>query len=478
MGSPAIVWLRNDLRLDDHPALAEACRAGGAVLPVFIHPDADLSPCAPGAASRWWLHHSLERLDAALRARGSRLVLRRGDPAHVLEELARRTGAGSVGWERKVEPSARRDEARVREALETLGARCHACAPNLLADPETTLTKSGGPFQVFTPFWKSASAQAPSPPLPAPARIPAPDTWPASLAVEDLGLLPTPDWAAGFREAWRPGEAGAAQALADFADGALSEYPTARDLPGVEGTSRLSPHLHFGEISGRRIVHELAARAAARGGAESAAEAWIRQLYWRDFGHHMLFHFPRTETAPLRETFAAFPWRDDPDAAEAWRRGRTGYPIVDAGMRELWRTGWMHNRVRMIVASFLVKDLLLPWQTGAAWFLDTLVDADAANNTLGWQWTSGCGPDAAPYFRVFNPVLQGMKFDPDGAYVRRWAPELAGLENRWIYRPWEAPAETLRAAGVTLGRTWPHPVVDHAAARDRALAAHAHLTRR
>ncbi len=478
MGSPAIVWLRNDLRLDDHPALAEACRAGGAVIPVFIHPEGGESPCAPGAASRWWLHHSLERLDAALRAHGSRLVLRRGAPARVLEELAREAGAGAVWWERKGEPSARRDETRVRLALEALGARCHACAPNLLADPETTLTKSGGPFQVFTPFWKSASAHAPSPPLPAPARIPAPDTWPASLAVADLNLLPTPDWAAGFRGAWCPGEEGAARALARFADGALPDYPTARDLPGVEGTSRLSPHLHFGEIGARRMVQELAARSAARGGLDAAAEAWIRQLYWRDFGHHMLFHFPHTETSPLREAFAAFPWRDDPVAAEAWRRGRTGHPIVDAGMRELWHTGWMHNRVRMIVASFLVKDLLLPWQTGAAWFLDTLVDADAANNTLGWQWTAGCGPDAAPYFRVFNPVLQGMKFDPDGAYVRRWVPELAGLDNRWIHRPWEAPEDVRSAAEVTLGGNWPHPVVDHAAARDRALAAHAHLTRR
>jgi deoxyribodipyrimidine photo-lyase len=332
--------------------------------------------------------------------------------------------------------------------------------------------KSGKPFQVFTPFWKNCLAKPdPAEPLPAPARIPAPDKWPDSLPLAALELEPRIDWAAGMRAAWTPGEAGAQDRLAHFFSGAAERYGAARDIPGIEGTSRLSPHLHFGEISPRQVWH--AARLSGIAGWRESR--YLAEVGWREFAHHLLYHFPRTPVEPLRPEFARFPWRENDEALKAWQRGLTGYPVVDAGMRELWATGWMHNRVRMIVASFLVKDLLISWTEGAWWFWDTLVDADLAQNTLGWQWTAGCGADAAPYFRVFNPSGQGEKFDADGSYVRRWCPELARVPQEWLHRPWEAPAAVLAAAGVVLGRNYPKPIVDHAAARDFALKAFASL---
>jgi deoxyribodipyrimidine photo-lyase len=286
-------------------------------------------------------------------------------------------------------------------------------------------------------------------------------------------LQPTIDWAAGLRAAWTPGEAGAATTLDHFLDTGIAHYAPQRDHPARAGTSRLSPHLHFGEIGPRQLWHAVHSRAAhdRQPGVMRGAERYLRELGWREFAHHLLVHFTHTPEASLRSRFDSFPWADDAAALRAWQKGRTGYPIVDAGMRELWETGWMHNRVRMIVASFLVKDLLLSWRSGAEWFWDTLVDADLANNTLGWQWTAGCGADAAPYFRIFNPVSQGQKFDPDGAYVRRWVPALAQLPPEWIHRPWEAPAPILAAAAVRLGDTYPPPIVDRRGARQRALSA-------
>ncbi|MCC6144121.1 MAG: FAD-binding domain-containing protein, partial [Candidatus Hydrogenedentes bacterium] len=311
-------------------------------------------------------------------------------------------------------------------------------------------------------------------PLPEPEAMAAPCQWPESVPVEDLDLLPGIPWDRGIREAWTPGAAGAQAELQRFLDDALHHYANDRDRMDRPGTSRLSPHLHFGEISPRMVCHAVQQYAAVeeRSGLIAGAEAHVRQIYWREFAHHLLYHFPHTPGEPLREAFRAFPWRHDEAALRAWQHGQTGYPIVDAGMRELWATGWMHNRARMTAASFLVKHLLLPWQAGAKWFWDTLVDGDLANNTLGWQWTAGCGADAAPYFRVFNPILQGRKFDPEGDYVRRWVPEIAGLPDAYLHAPWEAPDEDARAAGVILGETYPKPIVDHAAARDRALAAY------
>ena len=466
-----IGWLRLDLRLADNPALHRAC-AEGSVLPVFIWDSEADEPWIPGSATRWWLHQSLNSLAASLRAAGSRLIIRRGPAVEALLQLAAETGANAVVWNRRYEPAAITRDTKAKDALTRAGLRAESFCSALLNEPWTVQNLSRKPFQVFTPFWRHCLAKpAPDEPLPAPDRIAAPATWPTSLSLESLELEPTHDWAGGLRSAWTPGEIGAQTRIAHFLQTAAANYAEARDVPSVEGTSRMSPHLHFGEISPRQIWHAVR-RSGHAGWRESR---FITELGWREFSHHLLFHFPHTPQEPLRAEFAYFPWRHDAANLSAWQRGRTGYPIVDAGMRELWATGWMHNRVRMIVASFLVKDLLIPWTEGAWWFWDTLVDADLAQNTLGWQWTAGCGADAAPYFRVFNPSSQGEKFDAEGSYVRRWCPELACIPQRWLHRPWEAPAEVLAAAGVVLGRNYPRPIVDHAAARIAALEAFAKL---
>ncbi len=464
MPAPCLVWFRLDLRLLDHAALTAAAERGP-VVPVFIWAPEEEGAAAPGAASRWWLHQSLTALEASLRARGSRLVIRRGPALGALRALARETGAKSVYWSRRYEPSLIARDAKVKEALRADGLAVESSNSALLFEPWEVKTGAGGPFQVFTPFWKAClNRPAPPPPLPAPARLAAPDAWPNTEALGSLALVAKTDWAAGFRTAWEPGEKGGLARLAAFADAGAGDYHEARDRMGQDGVSRLSPHLHFGEVSPRQAWDLIARRAAGAPGR--GPDTYMKELGWREFAHHLLYHFPRTATEPLRPEFARFPWRRDAKAFAAWTRGRTGYPVVDAGMRELWRTGWMHNRARMIAASFLVKDLLIDWRDGAAWFWDTLVDADLASNTLGWQWTAGCGADAAPFFRVFNPVIQGKKFDADGAYVKRWVPELAALPLDTLHEPWAADAGGLMATG-----SYPLPLVDHAQARGRALAA-------
>ncbi|MDE2305305.1 MAG: deoxyribodipyrimidine photo-lyase [Gammaproteobacteria bacterium] len=469
-----IMWFRADLRLTDHPALVAAA-AEGAVVPVFVWAPEEERAFAPGGASRWWLHHGLAALAADLRRAGSRLILRRAaDSLAELLRLARECGADRVVWSRRYEPAAVARDSLLKTSLRAAGLAAESYNAALLREPWEVRNKSGAPFQVFTPFWRHCVALGDPPaPLDAPV-LDAPARWPASLELEELDLRPRIAWDEGLREAWQPGSAAAAHRLREFVHAAFADYAEARNRPDLAATSRLSPHLHFGEIGPREIWHALRTRLEA-GRPDWRQSQFVAELGWREFAHHLLFHFPSTPSEPLRAAYGRFPWRDDPAALAAWQRGLTGYPIVDAGMRELWRTGWMHNRVRMIVASFLVKDLLLPWSEGARWFWDTLVDADLAANTLGWQWVAGCGADAAPYFRIFNPVGQGMKFDPNGDYVRRYVPELARLPSAWIHRPWEAPAEILSAAGVDLGRHYPKPIVDHAAARGRALLALASL---
>ncbi len=344
-----------------------------------------------------------------------------------------------------------------------------------MCEPWEIATKQGKPFQVFTPYWRAACGpDEPASPLPAPKHIPggSPTTAPHSEPLDALQLEPTIDWAAGMREHWHPGEVGAIERLQQFVAQSVAQYADHRDLAAVDGVSQLSPHLHFGELGPRQVWHAVQERvryAKLDSDGRRGAEAFLTEIGWREFAHHLLFHFPHTTDAPLREKFANFPWVDDHTALRRWQRGLTGYPMVDAGMRQLWRLGWMHNRVRMIVASFLVKDLLVSWREGARWFWDTLVDADLANNTLGWQWTAGCGADAAPFFRIFNPTIQGEKLDPAGDYVRRWVPELSRLPTEWIHRPWQAPADVLKLARVELDRTYPRPMVDHDIARRRAL---------
>ena len=469
--SPSIVWFRQDLRLADNPALNAAVERGAAILPLFILDDS--VDWTPSGAARWWLHHSLAALSRDLKSLGAPLCLRSGKAEDILPRLVKETSAGAVFWNRCYEPNAVARDKKLKEQLKTDGLDVASFNGALLAEPWELKTGQGEPYKVFTPFWKALQgAGAPPQPLPRPNKLDGVKSI-DSETLDDWNLLPTkPDWAGGLRERWAPGEKGAGQRLSAFLDAAAKTYKSSRDRPDHEGTSRLSPHLHWGEISPRQVWQATRHTVAAGALNDSAAEAFLRQLGWRDFSHNLLFHWPDFPEKPWREAFAAFPWQDDDETFAAWCKGRTGYPIVDAGLRQLWATGWMHNRVRMIAASFLIKDLLIPWQRGEAWFWDTLVDADLANNAAGWQWVAGCGADAAPYFRIFNPVSQGEKFDPKGDYIRRWVPEIAALPDDVIHRPWEASPEVLKKAKVTLGETYPAPMVDHKAARVRALAAY------
>ena len=470
-----IVWFRRDLRLADHSPMRAACATGEPVLPVFIwdpEEEGDAARWPTGAASRVWLHHSLAALDKALVRRGSRLLLACGPTAQVLDEIARATGATALHFNRRVEPASRALEARVTGRLAARFA-VTAHGDTLLVPVSRLATASGEPYRVFTPFWrKLREVFDPGHPQPAPSTIGAPARWPASVQLDALGLLPRNRWDIGRTEAWRIGEDAAQARLAAFATEHAEHYGARRDFPAVDGVSRLSPHLHFGEISPRQAWLAVQSAAAAAGllSVPETMLGWLRQIAWREFACHLLHHYPQTAEAPLRDEFRDFPWHDDPQALARWQRGETGFPIVDAGMRELWQTGWMHNRVRMIVASFLCKDIGAHWLAGARWFWDTLFDADLANNSLGWQWTAGCGADAAPYFRVFNPTLQSAKFDPDGTYLRRWLPELAQLPTADLHAPGQAGALTLASAGVKLGTTYPAPMLDHGVARVAALA--------
>lgn len=467
-----ILWYRQDLRTADHDALLDAC-GRGSVVPVFIWDPVGEGNWPCGGAQRWWIDRSLRMLHADLESRGSRLIIRTGDSATELLAVARECGAQRVHCSRRFEPAAMAQEEHAVQVLESAGVELARIGSNYLFDPFAIRSQTGTPYKVFTPFWRACLAQtAPDAPRPAPIQIPAPKKWPASIVVDALALKPRIAWDAGLGQAWTPGEAGGLARLKAFVAGPIGEYSSQRDIPGVHGTSMLAAHLHYGEVGPRVAWH--AAGNALRGRASefvANGEKFRAELGWREFGTHVLANFPRTAEDPLRTDYRAFPWRTDPAQLRAWQRGQTGYPIVDAGMRQLWHTGWMHNRVRMVVASFLVKHLRINWIDGARWFWDTLVDADLASNTLGWQWAGGCGADAAPYFRIFNPMTQGKKFDPEGAYVRRWVPELAGVASDYIHEPWEAPPLALSMSGVTLGETYPYPIVNHAAARDAALKA-------
>ena len=470
VSSTTVLWFTRDLRLCDHPALNAAIRRGP-VVPVFILQDDEAVRWPLGGASRWWLAQSLRALGRELAGRGSGLILRRGDPATILPLLAQETGAGAVYWTRAYEHDLIRAQEDARAALEASGVTVKRFGGRILFEPEDVATKDGAPYKVFTPFHKAILSHGDPPdPLAAPDTLSAPKTWPESDALESWDLEPTkPDWAGGLRTIWGPGEHGARERLDWFLGEAAAHYDGMRDRPDVDGTSRLSPHLTWGEISPRQVWH--AAQPHAEGGSRKGVESFLSEIVWREFSYHLLFHWPELPDTSWRAEFRDFPWDDDRKALRAWQRGKTGYPIVDAAMRQLYEIGWMHNRCRMITASFLIKDLLLPWQWGEEWFRDTLVDADLASNSAGWQWAAGSGADAAPYFRIFNPVRQGERFDPKGDYVRHYVPELANMPAKHIHAPWQAPAAVLAEAGVRLGGTYPEPIVDHSAARKRALAA-------
>ena len=423
----------------------------------------------PGAASRWWLHHSLKSLGAKLDELGAKLILRSGEPLKNLKFISEKTGARAVYWNRRYEPLIQKRDDKVAREFKKIGLEVKVFKANLLAEPNEIENKSGLPFKVFTPFWRQCLKQLnPLTPLQPPPHFEKHKLELEGHKLSKLKLKPVHNWSHGIKNVWNPGEAGASLNLKLFIKEAVKEYTKARNFPDRIGTSRLSPHLRFGEISPRQIWHAL---------KESGEENWreshyLTEIGWREFGYHLLHHFPHTINESLRPAFNRFPWKDNSDHLRIWQKGQTGYPLVDAGMRELWATGWMHNRVRMVVASFLVKHLLIHWHRGAEWFWDTLVDADLASNTQGWQWTAGCGADAAPYFRIFNPVTQSKKFDPEGSYIHRWVPELRGLKPPYLFEPWNAIDIELSAAGIRLGETYPHPIVDHSKARIRALKAY------
>ncbi|MBX9721414.1 MAG: DNA photolyase family protein [Candidatus Obscuribacterales bacterium] len=484
-----LLWFRRDLRLKDNAALSAAIETGKNIIALFVWSPEEEAPWEPSGASLVWLHHSLLVLEDALRKKGNSLLIKRGKTDGIILSLAEQFKIDQVFANKIYEPDWITRDASLEALLSERGIDFSLYPGSLLFDPSQIKTGQGNPFQVFTPFWKACLLRDSSPakPLAEPELIPAPSKLSKDLSVEELGLLPKIAWDTGIREFWRPGFLGAEEAMAEFVDDALSNYAIGRDVPSTQGTSRVSPHLHFGEITPRMIWHEVSAkmkkspsrsRPPGSPAAEkvlSSEEIYLKEIGWREFAHHVLCNFPHSANEALRRDYNKFPWSKNEAHLHAWQKGMTGYPMVDAGMRELWHTGWMHNRVRMIVASFLVKHLLQPWQDGARWFWDTLVDADLASNTLGWQWSAGSGADAAPYFRIFNPVLQGEKFDPQGIYVRKWIPELSALPDQYIHKPWTAPPLVLQAAKVELGKTYPAPIVEHTFARKRALEALSHL---
>jgi deoxyribodipyrimidine photo-lyase len=462
--STAIVLFRRDLRLQDNPALAAACAAHTRILPLYVHADSGDEPWQLGRASQWWLHHSLQALQEQLRKCGAILHLRKGNTLEVLRYVVKLCGAEAVYWNRLYEPAAVARDTHIKQALREQGIAVHSYSATLWCEPWQAETKQGEPYRVFTPYWRSVRPTLNvTAPLPKPAGV-AWATLPESLPLDALQLLPTIRWDKGLAATWHPGETGAWEALELFCDDALSHYATSRDLPARHGTSRLSAHLHFGEISPPQIfrfLHERAQRVDAR--RRPDIEPYLRELGWREFAHHLLYHFPHTATASFNPRFVDFPWAADDEAQlQRWQQGRTGIPLVDAGMRELWHTGWMHNRVRMVVASLLTKNMRQHWLHGARWFWDTLVDANLANNSLGWQWVAGCGADAAPYFRIFNPVSQARKFDPDGAYLRQWLPELRDVPIDVLHEPWADPSMARRTG-------YPLPMLDLSISRGQAL---------
>lgn len=465
--TPVIVWFRQDLRRTDNPALAAAADSGHPVLPVYILDDVNTGGWQMGAASRWWLHQSLTSLNTSLRGH---LRYFRGDAAQILMALTQDVNVAGVSWNRCYEPWRIDRDRRIKAELKKSGCSVESFNGSLLFEPQLVAKADGSPYKAFTPFFRKGCLRNGPPPrlsIEAPEFLSFDDS-PLGHELDELELMPSTRWYDSIACAWTPGETGALERLERFLDDGIRNYREGRNRPDLENVSRLSPHLHFGEISPHQIWHGANALKAI-GGPEKDIDDFQSELGWREFSNYLLYHWPALPHDNLQEKFDRFPWRDDPESLRRWQRGQTGYPIVDAGMRELWQTGYMHNRARMIVGSFLVKNLLLHWRHGEAWFWDTLVDADLANNSASWQWIAGCGADAAPYFRIFNPVTQGHKFDPKGDYARRFVPEVAGLPDRFLHSPWEAPPRVLAAAGIELGSDYPHPMVDLRASRERAL---------
>jgi len=469
-----LAWFRQDLRIADNPMLAEAGQSGCSILPVYIHDPKAAGQWAPGGASKWWLHHALQSLQKELQKTGLPFIIRSGDSLAQLEEIIADLDDNGHAVEavlagRRYEPAAVEQDTAISDALAKNDIRFDSFNSSLLIEPERVQNQSGQPFQVYTPFWKHLRTLDLQPPVKVESsRLTAPNHVPPGVEIDELSLLPDIGWDKAFPQVWNPTLAGASESLTTFVEDAVGRYRDQRDLPGVEGTSRLSPYLHFGQLSPRQVWALVHAEGKQDG---AGGQTFLKEVVWREFAFHLLHHYPDSPEVALKEAYRDFPWQPDESLLKAWQQGKTGYPLVDAGMRQLWKTGWMHNRVRMVAGSFLVKHLLQPWQDGAAWFWDTLVDADLASNTMGWQWVAGSGADAAPYFRIFNPILQSQKFDTKGKYIRRFVPELVDLPDEFIHQPWEAPDEVLQQANVRLGDNYPEPLIEHSRGRERALEA-------
>lgn len=466
----ALVWFRKDLRLQDNPSLEAALKAGKEIIPVFIWNKEEGAQWSPGAASRWWLHHTLKSLEESIGKLGGSLVLQCGKAEEILPELAKTLNADTLYFGRTYDPAGRATEKSVEEAMAGQPVAIESFNTSLLQEPWEIKNGSGRPFQVFTPYWRNCRAGVyKEPACYSLENLSFYSSSAPSLPLDKLALLPDHDWHMKLDQHWEVSEEAAHRLVQRTAEEITQFYATARNIPSMDGTSRLSPYLAWGLISPRQICK--AVLTADNEDQFIGENKYLVEIGWREFSYHLLYHFPQIPDQPLREKYAAFPWLNDDKSLRAWQFGNTGYPMVDAGMRQLYETGWMHNRVRMVVASFLVKHLLLSWQDGARWFWDTLVDADLASNTQGWQWAAGCGADAAPYFRIFNPITQGEKFDGKGEYARKWIPSLKELPDKWIFKPWEAPPDLLLVSDVFLGNNYPHPCIDHKEGRARALAA-------
>jgi len=471
---PIIVLFRQDLRLYDNPALHEAAKTGLPIIPLYIFDEKTSDKWSLGGASRWWLYHSLKSLEKDLNKKKGTLILKKGTVKGILEKFIEQVKPKAVYWNRCYEPYAIKRDSKIKLWLKENNISCKSFNGSLLIEPWEIMNQQGSYYKVFSAFWRNAQKQLTFPkPLQTPREMLFYQVDSVkSEKLKNWALLPEkPDWSGGLKKEWEPGSEGAKKRLNTFLDEKLGEYGRQRDVPGIEGTSKLSPYLHYGEISPRYIWHRTQERIAKMRDKEEIKQAnkFLDEIGWREFSYYLLYHYPKLPNKAFVEKFTEFPWQNDQKKLIAWQKGNTGYPIVDAGMRQLWEMGWMHNRVRMIVASFLTKDLFIHWIKGEEWFWDTLVDADLASNSASWQWVAGCGADAAPYFRIFNPVTQGEKFDKDGTYIKTWIPEIAKLPEKYIHKPWEAPREELDKAGITLGKTYPNPIVDHKRQREKAL---------
>ena len=471
MKQQTILWFRVDLRLSDNPALKKAIDLNLPVLPIFIYDEEDAQSRSLGAASKWWLHKSLENLSNELELVGSKLLIFKGKAEEVLQKLIYDTRATNVLWNRRYEPWAVKRDRLIKEKLSAQSINIMSFNGSLLYEPWEIKSKIGNPLKVFTPYKRALLSKGiPEPVNSKPTKLLSPTEWPVSQSIDKLKLIENKSWSIKFHNYWEPGSNKAKEKLEIFKSDALHDYNINRDIPSIEGTSKLSPHLRFGEISPKEVLNSINHIEENDG-----INVYKSEIIWREFSHNLLWYFPNIHNTPIKNEFEKFEWDNNEANLIAWKKGLTGYPIVDAGMRELWATGWMHNRVRMIVASFLTKHLLLPWQLGEEWFWDTLLDADPASNTSGWQWVSGCGADAAPYFRIFNPIFQGEKFDPDGKYIKKFIPELNKLPKKFIHEPWKADSAILKNSDIKLGDTYPNPIVDHKFARERALNKYAEL---